>query len=176
MRLSISLQMWKTKCKAGNRVRGDLPCRPCHMYHATRYFTSNISYKFVHLVLFAGVIERNPELFKPKLPKEKTSSMQKMVFGTVNKIFIAYEKPFLHPDITEVGSDYWKYLNCCTPPHPHCTPQQFPPKVITLWNPVDEKVVPMAERWYRKIYSFCKGFKVRFLCERKLIFPFFYSF
>ena len=34
--------------------------------------------------------------------------MQKMVFGTVNKIFIAYEKPFLHPDITEV----------CQPPHP----------------------------------------------------------
>ena len=97
--------MWKTKCKAGNRVRGDLLCRPCHMYHATRYFTSNVSNKFVHLVLFAGVIERNPELFKPKLPKEKTSSMQKMVFGTVNKIFIAYEKPFLHPDITEVGSD-----------------------------------------------------------------------
>ena len=58
----------------------------------------------------------------------------------------------------------------------HCTPQQFPLKVITLWNPVDEKVVPMAERWYRKIYSFCKGFKVRFLCERKLIFQFFYSF
>ena len=29
--------------------------------------------------------------------------MQKMVFGTVNKIFIAYEKPFLHPDITEVA-------------------------------------------------------------------------
>ena len=30
-------------------------------------------------------------------------------------------------------------------------------KVITLWNPVDEKVVPMEERWFRKIYSFCKG-------------------
>ena len=157
--------MWKTKCKAGDRVRGDLLCRPCHMYHATRYFTANLSNKFIHLVLFAGVIERNPELFKPKLPKEKTSSMQKMVFGTVNKIFIAYEKPFLHPDITEVGSNLWKYLNRCTPippPPPHCTPQQFLPKVITLWNPVDEKVVPMAERWYRKIYSFCKGFKVLF--------------
>ena len=101
--ISISLQMWKTKCKAGNRVRGDFLCRPCHMYHATRYFTPNVSNSFVHLVLFAGVIERNPELFKPKLPKEKTSSMQKMVFGTVNKIFIAYEKPFLHPDITEVA-------------------------------------------------------------------------
>ena len=32
-------------------------------------------------------------------------------------------------------------------------------KVITLWNPVDEKVVPMEERWFRKIYSFCKGSK-----------------
>ena len=62
------------------------------------------------------------------------------------------------------------------PPPPRCTPPKFPPKVITLWNPVDEKVVPMAERWYRKIYSFCKGFKVCFLCERKLIFQFFYSF
>ena len=31
--------------------------------------------------------------------------------------------------------------------------------MITLWNPVDEKVVPMEERWYRKIYSFCKGSK-----------------
>ena len=154
--------MWKTKCKAGNRVRGDLLCRPCHMYHATRYFTSNVS-NFVHLVLFAGVIERNPELFKPKLPKEKTSSMQKMVFGTVNKIFIAYEKPFLHPDITEVRVKYleisWSFYS---PRAPHYTPQQFPPKVITLWNPVDEKVVPMAERWYRKIYSFCKGCNVLF--------------
>ena len=54
------------------------------------------------LTIFVGVIEKNPALFKPRLPKEKTCSMQKMVFGTVNKIFIAYEKPFLHPDISEV--------------------------------------------------------------------------
>ena len=56
----------------------------------------------ISLFLYIGVIEKNPELFKPRLPKDKMSSMQKMVFGTVNKIFIAYEKPFLHPDITEV--------------------------------------------------------------------------
>ena len=75
--------------------------------------------------------------------------MQKMVFGTVNKIFIAYEKPFLHPDITEV--DFLALLIQLT------IIVIF--KVITLWNPVDEKVVPMEDRWYRKIYSFCKGSK-----------------
>ena len=95
------------------------------------------------------MIEKNPELFKPRLPKEKTNSMQKMVFGTVNKIFIAYEKPFLHPDITEV--DFIALLIQLT------IIVIF--KVITLWNPVDEKVVPMEERWFRKIYSFCKGSK-----------------
>ena len=56
--------------------------------------------------------------------------MKKMVFGVVNKIFLAYEKPFLNPDISEI---------------------------IVLWNKVDDKVIPMEERWYRKIYSFCKG-------------------
>ena len=31
--------------------------------------------------------------------------------------------------------------------------------MIVLWNRINEKEVPMAERWYRKIYSFCKGIK-----------------
>ena len=48
----------------------------------------------------------------------------------VNKIFLSYEAAFLHPDIAEI---------------------------ITLWSQVDETAVPMEERWYRKIYSFCKG-------------------
>ena len=56
--------------------------------------------------------------------------MKNLVFGVVNKIFLAYEKPFLHPDISEV---------------------------IVLWNKVDEAATPMDERWFRKIYSFCKG-------------------
>jgi len=76
-----------------------------------------------------GIIEKNPDLFNPPLPKEKTRCMKKMVYGVVNKIFLAYEKPFLNPDISEI---------------------------IVLWNKVDEKVIPMEERWYRKIYSFCK--------------------
>ena len=66
------------------------------------------------------------------MPEEKTLSMNKMVFGTVNKIFLAYERPFLNPDISEV---------------------------IVLWNKVEEESLPMAERWFKKIYSFCKGEK-----------------
>ena len=85
----------------------------------------------LHLIdQLSGVLEKNKEMFKPPLPKEKTASMGKMLFGTVNKIFIAYEKPFLHPDISEI---------------------------IVLWNKVDESTVPMAQRWFKKIYSFCKG-------------------
>ena len=57
-----------------------------------------------------------------------------MVFGTVNKIFLAYERPFLNPDISEI---------------------------IVLWNKVEEESLPMGERWFKKIYSFCKGEKLR---------------
>ena len=53
-----------------------------------------------------------------------------LVFGVVNKIFLSYEAPFLNPEISEI---------------------------IVLWNKIDESATPMAERWFRKIYSFCKG-------------------
>ena len=29
--------------------------------------------------------------------------MDNLVFGVVNKIFLAYDKPFLNPEISEVG-------------------------------------------------------------------------
>ncbi len=48
----------------------------------------------------------------------------------MNKIFLAYDAPFLNPEISEI---------------------------ITLWGKVDENAVPMEQRWFRKIYSFCKG-------------------
>ena len=68
-------------------------------------------------------------LFVPHLPPEKKSAMKKMNFGTVNKIFLDFEAPFLSPEISEV---------------------------ILLWDRIDEKSVPIAERWFRKIYSFSK--------------------
>ena len=77
-----------------------------------------------------GLLQKNPNIFDPPLPKEKQESANKLVFGVVNKIFLSYDQPFLNPEISEI---------------------------ITLWNRVDEKEVPMEERWFRKIYSFCKG-------------------
>ena len=79
-----------------------------------------------------GLLQKNPDLFDPPLPREKQESAKSLVFGVVNKIYLSYEEPFLSPKITEI---------------------------ITLWNRVDEKTVPMEERWYKKIYSFCKGKK-----------------
>lgn len=76
-----------------------------------------------------GVLEKNRSLFNPPLPPKRYQAMDKMVFGVVNKIFLAYDKPFLNPEISEV---------------------------IVLWNQIDESKVPMSERWFRKIYSFCK--------------------
>jgi len=69
------------------------------------------------------------DLFNPPLPEKRHDSMSKLVFGVVNKIFLAYDKPFLNPDISEV---------------------------IVLWNRINEKDVPMSDRWFRKIYSFCR--------------------
>jgi len=76
-----------------------------------------------------GVLKaKHSTLFEPALPDSKIKAMDKLTFGTVNKIFLYYDKPFLSPDISEV---------------------------ITLWGEVSENL-PMEDRWYRKIYSFTK--------------------
>ena len=69
------------------------------------------------------------ELFEPELPTTKVEVIETLKMGTVNKIFLDFEVPFLSPEISEV---------------------------ILLWDRIDEKSVPIAERWFRKIYSFSK--------------------
>ncbi len=77
-----------------------------------------------------GVLKnKHKDLFSPRLPESKIKSMDKLVFGTVNKIFLQYEKPFLSPEISEV---------------------------IILWGDEIDENLPMEDRWYRKIYSFTK--------------------
>ena len=58
---------------------------------------------FIYVLVYLGVIHKNPSLFNPPLPSKRQKSMDKMVFGVVNKIFLAYDKPFLNPEISEVG-------------------------------------------------------------------------
>ena len=78
-----------------------------------------------------GVIKESAEtLFAPPLPADKREAIEKLHFGTVNKIFLEYERPFLSPDVDEI---------------------------VLLWDRAErESEIPMKERWFRKIYSFAK--------------------
>jgi len=50
-----------------------------------------------------GVLkEKAATLFSPPLPQYKLDSIDKLLFGTVDKILLEYERPFLNPDISEV--------------------------------------------------------------------------
>ncbi|XP_075222911.1 spermine oxidase isoform X2 [Lycorma delicatula] len=79
-----------------------------------------------------GVLKEKAScLFSPPLPEYKIESIDKLLFGTVDKIFLAYDRPFLNPDVTEV---------------------------MLLWNTDSESSVKddLSHTWYKKIYSFSK--------------------
>lgn len=80
-----------------------------------------------------GVLKRTAQdLFEPSLPAYKLEAINRLMFGTVDKIFLEYERPFLNPGVSEV---------------------------MLLW---DDGQLPEIERedisktWFRKIYSFTK--------------------
>jgi len=78
-----------------------------------------------------GVLKEKAEtLFVPPLPQYKSEAFERLLFGTVNKIFLVYERPFLNQDISEV---------------------------MLLWNTTDSaKKEDLPTSWYKKIYSFSK--------------------
>ncbi|XP_071442873.1 peroxisomal N(1)-acetyl-spermine/spermidine oxidase [Hetaerina americana] len=89
-----------------------------------------------------GVLkDRQSTLFEPALPQNKCKAIERLLFGTVDKILLEYDRPFLNPDVTEV---------------------------MLLWNNEDEMgtfgagpgshldLGDMSQRWFRKIYSFSK--------------------
>jgi hypothetical protein len=50
-----------------------------------------------------GVLkEKAATLFSPSLPQYKLESIDRLLFGTVDKILLEYERPFLNPDVSEV--------------------------------------------------------------------------
>jgi hypothetical protein len=50
-----------------------------------------------------GVLkEKAATLFSPSLPQYKLDSINRLLFGTVDKILLEYERPFLNPDVSEV--------------------------------------------------------------------------
>ncbi|KAL0269502.1 UNVERIFIED_CONTAM: hypothetical protein PYX00_007210 [Menopon gallinae] len=76
-----------------------------------------------------GVLkEKALKMFSPKLPQEKLDSIKRLSFGTVNKIYLEYARPFLNPEVSEV---------------------------LLLWDrsPDDDDI---SLSWFKKIYSFAK--------------------
>ncbi len=77
---------------------------------------------------FVGCLKTSAsELFHPKLPESKTLSIQKLLFGKVDKIFLQYEKPFWKAGL---GS------------------------IKLAWPKSNVETQCMSSQWYRKIVSF----------------------
>lgn len=81
-----------------------------------------------------GVLKESPKLFEPALPEYKRDSIDHLLFGTVDKIYLEFERPFLNQDISEI---------------------------MLLWeNDLPEAESESSEQtkefWYKKIYSFSK--------------------
>lgn len=50
-----------------------------------------------------GVLKENvSKMFVPSLPEYKLESIDRLLFGTVDKIFLGYDRPFLNVDVSEV--------------------------------------------------------------------------
>ena len=50
-----------------------------------------------------GALKENmSKMFVPPLPDYKAESVHHLLFGTVDKIFLGYDRPFLNADVSEV--------------------------------------------------------------------------
>ncbi|XP_001359023.2 peroxisomal N(1)-acetyl-spermine/spermidine oxidase isoform X1 [Drosophila pseudoobscura] len=88
-----------------------------------------------------GVLKHTHKtLFDPELPQFKQESIENLMFGTVDKIYLEYERPFLSADISEVmllWNDDKRDMHTCT----------------------EEELASeayLSKNWYKKIYSFAK--------------------
>lgn len=69
-------------------------------------------------------------MFSPKLPTYKQEAIEHLLYGTVDKIFLEYDRPFLNPNISEV---------------------------MLLWDDdSNNDNSDLKNNWYKKIYSFSK--------------------
>lgn len=78
-----------------------------------------------------GVLKESADtMFSPKLPLYKHEAIERLLYGTVDKIFLEYDRPFLNPNISEV---------------------------MLLWDDdSNDSESDMKNNWFKKIYSFSK--------------------
>jgi monoamine oxidase len=83
-----------------------------------------------------GVLKDCPKLFEPALPDYKQESINNLLYGTVDKIFLEFERPFLSQDISEI-------MLLWNDDVPQANEEENSPEYIKQF-------------WFKKIYSFSK--------------------
>lgn len=96
-----------------------------------------------------GVLKSKAEtLFQPKLPEYKLDAIDRLLFGTVDKILLEYDRYLIWCWVTNLGCTillhFRPFLN------PNIT------EVLLLWEPETEKTDDYSKTWFKKIYSFSK--------------------
>uniref|UniRef100_A0A182K4J9 Amine oxidase domain-containing protein n=1 Tax=Anopheles christyi TaxID=43041 RepID=A0A182K4J9_9DIPT len=88
-----------------------------------------------------GVLKEQAEtLFVPALPQYKIESIDSLLFGTVDKIFLEYDRPFLNATISEIML-LWE--------------QQEDEEAEPV-NGLEDDGQWLKDNWFKKIYSFSK--------------------
>lgn len=88
-----------------------------------------------------GVLkEKAKSLFEPELPQYKVEAIDRLLFGTVDKIYLEYERPFLNPSLTEIML-IW---------------EDSPISSSSAASSSSSSDDTIAKTWHRKIYSFTK--------------------
>lgn len=83
-----------------------------------------------------GVLKTHLNLFEPPLPEYKRDSINSLLFGTVDKIFLEFDRPFLSHDISEILM-LWE-------------------DEVPLSSCNEKSSEQIANSWFKKIYSFSK--------------------
>ncbi|XP_055544175.1 peroxisomal N(1)-acetyl-spermine/spermidine oxidase isoform X3 [Wyeomyia smithii] len=82
-----------------------------------------------------GVLKDHGQtMFSPSLPQYKLESIDSLLYGTVDKIFLEYDRPFLSAKISEIMF-LWEHAD----PEPDVDEEEF-----------------IKANWFKKIYSFSK--------------------
>lgn len=83
-----------------------------------------------------GVLKENTNLFEPALPDYKQESIKSLLYGTVDKIYLEFERPFLSKEISEIML-LWE-------------------NDVTQSSEEEESPEQIKAFWFKKIYSFSK--------------------
>jgi monoamine oxidase len=118
-------------------------------------------YDVVIVTLPLGVLKRNEVLFDPVLPKKKREAISKLGMGTLDKLYLQYDRPFWDKDITwiltaETGLEQgqfnqwlnlYKYFGV-----PIIMAFNGGPPALALSNLSDERIVHLARRTLQNAY------------------------